>query len=776
MEGDERMLEHILKAMGMPNHAPEPLSRRCPCLPLPLKPAVFTPEQQLQLNTLIASSQGEGKELEASFGNFTDSQPGRMAFRPGVTKEAFWTMVRRLMDVVKRTSGAEQTIEVTHVEICNGKNLRRITFASGETIIQRKDRNVRTQLNLPEWGIRVSESEEVTVDASEWTEAADLSRQRKRFMFSGIVKGFRIDLTVVQQTVKGSTPDRASQRYEVELERVEREVDAFSAEGGIVHVLKMLQGAPTKEGFDGLMRCAEKKHAARQFNSLFRVSQERGVVTGWWNKPRVMQLNELLSPGSWSVSIKMDGVRRFVLIAEDATYMFGPPHEIYKLGPGNRALSGTLIDGEYVASFSDETMTQFYMIDLVFYKRRDVRDQSFVDRMKKLQSVTIQMFAGTSKLIPTYESEKAHDAVRHALAAMDALDPTFFPTDGLVLRRADGIHGKYINEKTFKWKPSELLTIDFLLAQTISENPRRLTGNDFYLLTLDPRTRGGKGRGRGRYRLFQGTSSHPHPGTVSIPPGTTSCGIPYEVNQVVEFAWDGTKFTPHRIRHDRGNEPNGTWVAKSAWDALMNPVAREAMEGVSSVQLMRHYHKTICDKMTEEHHPKLIIEDLAYQLTHQKSVDALAQFIAERLNSGDVAVGLTLDGNAVRKAMLTAEVEREIRLRPKSEKEAKKVVMKRLNKDGEAWEWKCGGTCTIVQSCEFFSKATTGDEVILEMHGEPAKEQLLLYMKPLRHELKKRGVALVNSFFADASAGAGVLSSEVQTLSSMFRIVVFKKK
>ena len=111
----------------------------------------------------------------------------------------------------------------------------------------------------------------------------------------------------------------------------------------------------------------------------------------YWNKPTNIKLKNFLDPRSkWALTLKYDGVRSFLFIHEYGTYMVSPPYTLIYMGEGDKNMSGTLLDGEFMSDLDKTTNSYtritFWAFDLLFYRDEDYRNRKLVDRLSALNN------------------------------------------------------------------------------------------------------------------------------------------------------------------------------------------------------------------------------------------------------------------------------------------------------------------------------------------------------------------------------------------------------
>lgn len=140
-----------------------------------------------------------------------------------------------------------------------------------------------------------------------------------------------------------------------------------------------------------------------------------------------------------------------------------------------------------------------------------------------------------------------------------------FDYDGIILQPSVG----YYNRWTYKWKPSNQISIDFKL--------RKVSDTEYV-----PMVKSRKGLVEFRksgYDTIVTSNKQYH-------------------NIVVECLWKGDHFEALRPRYDR-DSPNALDVANEVWKSIIHPVRKETLRG-QGAQLFRRYHNFYKDRMIKQ--------------------------------------------------------------------------------------------------------------------------------------------------------------------------------
>jgi hypothetical protein len=566
-------------------------------------------------------------------GSGSNDSPGKGFFTPGLfSAYQFEALIHDLTLITAPRIYNDRT------EIMQNEHIRKIVNFTSDpenptVTYQKKYRPKDAFVENKIWGYRVSKSTEEFTDEPDHDFVPDLIRHRRRHSFvirdsqSGMY-GFQFDLSHIKEVkmkqvtieteltveevaavsaeaeyeveegevvIKNKTrmvEDRTFIKYEVEIERVSsiaaaQSISLENLANAISFVLLSIQDVRT---VDDLMTMEEIRDVVKTHNALFAVDIEKTkakmnnpyrMFKDYWNKPTNISVDDLLDtrindpwPKGLSVTVKLDGIRQFLLISRNGTYALGPPTDVARIDLGIAKLDGTLLDTERYIDQTTGKIT-YLAFDILFNRGASVRAAYFHERLALLETIVDQIEAEKTDL--GYEVVKKHFYTKGTVyeKATQALkwieDNPNFSSDGLIFQPSHW----YKNNHTKKWKPAEQLTIDFLFKRAEGDVP-------YYVLYVSDK----KGD-----VPFEGTNRYPYNEMVYVENGL------FENNMVdgsiVECKWDpnegeGGNFFIYRIRMDR-DRPNAYATARDVWNDIMDPITRSTIEG-DSLRVMRRYH------------------------------------------------------------------------------------------------------------------------------------------------------------------------------------------
>lgn len=577
-------------------------------------------------------------EVEASFGTFR-RDGGKSFYEPGVSigqfntvlsyllsldNEGLWGNGKKRHDLTITIEETEETPRKTKKGLF--KKLRRIENVGVGTIIWLdKNRHRENNIDDEEWGYRIASSSEKlysledgnvllmeagdTLDLSGFNPSFKRRKERRTFMAvseDSEFYGIKFDLTRVEET----DPKNITKiKHEIEIERESANANVKTFEKAIEMIIRVMQKVSVDDN-KGLLTLSQRNETIKFHNTLFkedaqktkfREADEYCLFKGYENKPENIKENDLLNPeNKYQVTVKVDGVRNFILITSKGIFSCSPPKDIWKIGEGNENLKGTLIDAE-VYKNPKTGLTTYYLFDILFYQGRDIRKDYFVDKNKlpgrfsilKKISDEIRLYKDLTELKIFHSGSSFYDNVNKAFEDSEKMNEAGIKTDGLIFQS----HLWYKNFFTRKWKPVEDLTIDFKLLP--GESPEE------FILNIQGYGEGkrevstGCGSNKPLWIPFMGSKRNPNTSIsiIKVSKGVlkvgNSAGLvlnPFAENLIVECFWNDEKkiFVPVRYRDDKEN-PNFIRTVESVWDDIMDPMTEETIRG-NTLIAMRRFH------------------------------------------------------------------------------------------------------------------------------------------------------------------------------------------
>ena len=493
---------------------------------------------------------------------------------------------------------------------------------------------------------------------------------------------------VMEYTMQDSGVLDSSENYEIEIEvmndRVGQQTSvkdlAFNMRKVIRHVLSGFQETNFPISYQ------EMKLFARQYlNLVFGRSDKDFLYNNQFigpssytlQLPNVVPIDtNLNSPNirnSYTVTEKADGMRKLLFINDKGGIVLIDTNMNIQ-GTGvvshNKELFNTILDGEHILhNKKGEFINLYAAFDIYFLNKKNIRSFGFVPlasgdsdknfRLPLLHSVIKKMklksFNGSDSILPIrieYKNFKIANVAQSIFQCCDTIltsaeNGSFeYNTDGLIFTPANtgvgssvvGKEGRLRNDtwdRSFKWKPAEFNTIDFLITTKKASDGKDMLGNIFQegtdaasdrqisqykVLTLrvgfneadhgylnpcgdvvnDNIRRPGDVDNEEKYKpvaFYPSNPSDPNASVCYVLLESDSIGNMqmvseegevFEDGMIVEFKYDMSKpdnykWVPLRVRYDKtasyraGNKQfgNAYHVANSNWYSIHNPITTD---------------------------------------------------------------------------------------------------------------------------------------------------------------------------------------------------------
>jgi len=376
---------------------------------------------------------------------------------------------------------------------------------------------------------------------------------------------------------------------------------------------------------------------------------------------------------NFCVSEKADGLRKLLYISLDGK-MYYITMNMYVQYTGtickNTQLYGTLIDGEHILLDKQQKIINTYAaFDIYFIGKKDIRNKPFIDtdnkelETDKYRYLTLQTLFEIMNTSITYETEKdiqkyivkkfylikdsennidIHESCKQLFKNIE-LNTYPYETDGIIFTSTNlGVgmetlddkpkNYKYTWKNSFKWKPPEFNTIDFLvkiqkngaqdIIEYITDGPEV---KPYKILSLSVGYDVNKdGELNSQQLIFEGVTTKGAPGnykavlfspTNPIDQYANICYVPLkndtsgelkmftenneiiDHNTIIEFKYVSNSdrrlsWVPLRIRYDKTDDfnkgksyGNSFKVANSNWYTIHYPINKQMLLGEEPVTL-----------------------------------------------------------------------------------------------------------------------------------------------------------------------------------------------
>lgn len=224
---------------------------------------------------------------------------------------------------------------------------------------------------------------------------------------------------------------------------------------------------------------------------------------------------------------KFDGKRYLLVVINDRIIRFSQKmeSEIVDINKKFLKISGTILDTEYYNGV-------YHVFDILHYKDSDCTEDKLVDRIKKYTNIVKYIKEPRIKS-KNYIKPKGNTLCLEMKKLLKKIKSRFIEgdLDGIILTST----GPY-DDKIYKYKPKELLSIDFKI--------KKKNGDTFLLLLQNGKVFSPK------------IKKYKNVGIVKVSEKNYNL---YENNSIVEFIFKNGQFVPLRSRPDK-IKSNSTFV------------------------------------------------------------------------------------------------------------------------------------------------------------------------------------------------------------------------
>lgn len=547
----------------------------------------------LSINKFIKKYQNDGYsiELESRLGGMDKylNKEGNI-FR-SVNKRDFYR-VKSVLSELYGEPEVEESVIITYKK----SDIRKV-YKDNSVYYEEK---IKQNIDVSEHPIRLSLSAEKKYNKRPKNSPRDKMKARERYRELFNINDIEVSFTKVESYNINNDEERQGNsffEYQIEMEIIGL-TDIDQNISNLENISRMI----LSHYLDTRILYTEKERikTAELFVSLLDVSLVlNSIPNRILNKPIDLEIQELkysgllMMEGGFTVTLKADGIRKYLFVSEDGIYLIFP--DVIKIYGNDKAVyidvsinkisdyiydltPNTILDGEIINySQSNEDTIIYYVFDLLVYNKKNRMNYNLLDRLsisKKMLKETDVIHIKEKRFIDFYDVEGFYGACNEILSDEGKVD---FEIDGLIFTP---IEAPYIPESTKlsrqnnttltrKWKPQNMLTIDFEVAII----------DDEYV----PRVKNRKNE----LERFLNVK-------ITQKPKRYDTDIKeYKEGLIYEFAWDYDKglFYPVRERLDK-DFPNFIESAKSIYTLIQNPISKETITG-KNLQLMRLYHREV---------------------------------------------------------------------------------------------------------------------------------------------------------------------------------------
>lgn len=458
-------------------------------------------------------------EVEFRFGQFVSNsrgpqQHGRQHFRPGVSRSVFKRLASYFMTAEEFTA-SENPADILKIYFASGvycelegkaalDSYTQLHQISPDAIFKRKDKD-RDISNL-EYAYRVAAARETNADDAESKQTRELLQQQQPLLtfrhlqrYSFANNGFRIDLSISRTTdrpaINLARSDLGTRfpAYEVEIEldvgspadsevlkRVYRSVQLVLCyiQDTFFPIARSMEEAAIQAYSDAFLPGKNKRTL---FLGVDVISLSISNLLPPDTAPSTINICRQ-SPEDYTVTVKADGERCLLFVDPKGTvFMINRKLQARRTGLVAHSLAKTLIDGEFV-----QNLNLFLAFDMLFLRGEDIRQRvmfrnpdergSVKGRIEELEDVCVQKtlwrkqsdrcLGIRTKAYFTMARRNMTDILSKSHDLWQSRAQLKYHADGLIFTpRAhpypDAVKAGTRWDRILKWKPRQLLSIDF---------------------------------------------------------------------------------------------------------------------------------------------------------------------------------------------------------------------------------------------------------------------------------------------------------------------------
>lgn len=163
---------------------------------------------------------------------------------------------------------------------------------------------------------------------------------------------------------------------------------------------------------------------------------------------------------NYMITDKADGIRTFLILNEDGRSSYINGREMKHVDNnlmGIQPRGKIILDCELIETKNGDKI--FYAFDIITFENENISSKSFKERHKYLENVKKQLAPQGSLKIKTYYPLSIKTYQNNIMKLHRDIKVKPYKTDGMIFTNITQNYNRTMN---YKWKPIELLTIDFL--------------------------------------------------------------------------------------------------------------------------------------------------------------------------------------------------------------------------------------------------------------------------------------------------------------------------
>lgn len=488
----------------------------------------------MNINPIFEKYTKNGGEFEVRFGTFTKT------FTPGVSKEQF-DRIFIFLDSNKKYYN--HSIHPQKIEYFG--DVRKIT-EKDKTIINKKSKSKENTLDIKDWSIRVSLSDEKDIGSLP-SKNPDFVKDRVRHSFINNKSKTRFDLDIYKN-------EDNTNLYTLELECLEG-CTLENINNDIYLTLQLLQESKkplSKKQMDEILKYYHNVTKSRKFVGV---------------QPETLSIEKFKKKEKYAITKKLDGKRYLLLFYKGFVYSISSKLQIKWVGYSykNNKYDGVVLDTEYFKGF-------YHIFDVVHQDIADlysritfaeeiIKNTKALDDSKPLVIKSLIFTSNTSELYKAFIKETKN------------LDTRL--NDGVILVKQETT---YKNSCPLKWKPLDMITIDFQI--------KKKPDYTFELYVSS----------KSDLELFSSTIV------------TKEQYKFYEDDSIIEFSFVDSKWIPLKYRFDK-LKPNYITIAQDNLNSILCPFNPEqAFNQNVALYNLRRFHNYIKRIYIENYKGKSVLD------------------------------------------------------------------------------------------------------------------------------------------------------------------------
>ena len=541
------------------------------------------------LNDLInAWNKNKKLEFEIRLGIFNDTNN----FNPGVSLLFFNKILEETekfnKSIIENTISFVGENSVKKILYFDNNFKKKIINGKIKTEFQKKKKLM--EVNIYDNNVRISLSQETKI--SEESGINKIARYKKRTSKFTKDKNWRYDLTRVTQIKINTTKDILPWNnippnviYEVEIEFVGKNLSQKLIEDEIDFINSLN---------------TENKHEniIKNLQSKFNINDIRKLP----NQVKTLKkLNFILVKHNYAAVDKADGERIMFYLNSNKLYSIDLAFNVNYVSSGIEKYKDSLIDGEFLLINNKNT---FLCFDILLFEGRDIRHLHLKDRIKYAQLVINYLKSMTNTKI-IFVMKKFYFGNNIFKLNESVLKTKYnYELDGIIYTPTNSSY----DGENFKWKPSKLLTIDFLIKDlsppVIKNNLRKVN----LFVGIDPNR-----AYKNNFKVPKGKRYFP---IAFKPQGKNGidCAFVnnlYKNNTVVEFSFDSKKKICYQWKALRNRERktenflkgvsfgNDWGVALDNWNSINDPLTSDMIIGKKQFGESIYFQSVIKSNLTQ---------------------------------------------------------------------------------------------------------------------------------------------------------------------------------